>query len=123
MPALINNSRNKQLEAGLKRSYSVIAQALDQYQAENGERITVENQGTHTLKPILMKYLKTVQDCGFGTDVNKAYIPDKNRLPEEDNADARGYRTYNGKAEINMGAFDDGQFVLNDGSLILIEND
>lgn len=123
LPALINNSRNKQLEAGLKRSYSIIAQALDQYQAENGERITIENQGTHTLKPILMKYLKTVQDCGWGTDVNKACIPDKNRLPEEDRAKAKAYKTYNGKAEINMTLFDDGQFVLNDGSLILIEND
>lgn len=121
LPAVINNSRNKQLEAGLKRSYSVISQALDQYQAETGERITVENQGTHTLKPILMKYLKTVQDCGFGTD-NKACIPNKNYLPEEDKADAIGYRTYNGKTEINMAVFDDGQFVLNDGSLILIEN-
>lgn len=40
LPAVINNSRNKQLEAGLKRSYSVISQALDMYQAETGERIT-----------------------------------------------------------------------------------
>lgn len=39
LPAVINNSRNKQLEAGLKRSYSVISQALDMYQAETGERI------------------------------------------------------------------------------------
>ena len=123
LPSVITNSRNKQLEVGLKKSYSVISQALNQYQAETGERITFENQGIHTLKPILMKYFKTVQDCGFGTDVNKACIPNKYYLPEEDKADARGYRTYDGKAEINMGAFDDGQFVLNDGSLILIQND
>ena len=123
LPAVINNSRNKQLEAGLKRSYSVISQALDQYQAETGERITIENQGSHTLKPILMRYLKTVQDCGFGADeANKSCIPNKNYLPEEDRADARAYRTYNGKSEIQMTLFDDGQFVLNDGSLILIEN-
>ncbi|PWL77324.1 hypothetical protein DBY21_05240, partial [Candidatus Gastranaerophilales bacterium] len=37
LPAVINNSRNKQLEAGLKRSYSVLGQALNMYQAETGE--------------------------------------------------------------------------------------
>ena len=34
LPSVINNSRNKQLEAGLKKAYSVIGQALDMYQAE-----------------------------------------------------------------------------------------
>lgn len=123
LPAVINNSRNKQLEAGLKRSYSVISQALDQYQAETGERITIENQGIHTLKPILMRYLKTVQDCGLGAaDANKSCMPNKNHLPEEDRTDTRAYKTYNGKSEIQMSFFDDGQFVLNDGSLVLLEN-
>lgn len=123
LPSVINNSRNKQLEAGLKRSYSVIAQALDQYQAETGERITPENQKIHTLKPILMKYLKTVEDCGWGAaSPNKSCIPNKNHLPEEDRTDLRAYKTYNNKAEISMTFLDDGQFVLNDGSLLLLEN-
>lgn len=68
LPTVINNSRNKQLEAALKRSYSVISQALDMYQAETGERYTQKNAEKHTLKPILMKYLKTVEDCGFGAN-------------------------------------------------------
>ena len=59
LPAVINNSRNKQLEAGLKRSYSVISQALDMYQAETGERITSQNIGYRKLKQILLEYLKT----------------------------------------------------------------
>ena len=122
LPTVINNSRNKQLEAGLKRSYSVIAQALDQYQAETGERITPENQKTHTLKPILMKYFNTVQDCKDGTS-STACIPNKAYVPEEDRADVRAYKTYNGQSEINMAHFDDGQFVLNDGTLVLIDND
>ncbi len=29
LPTLINNNRNKALETGLKRSYSVLSQALD----------------------------------------------------------------------------------------------
>ncbi len=125
LPTVINNSRNKQLEAGLKRSYSVISQALDMYQSETGEKITSENIGLHNLKPILMKYLKTAQDCGWGaTLASKSCIPSKFYLPEEDKTrtDLRTYKTYNGKAEILMASFDDGQFVLNDGSLVLLEN-
>ena len=44
LPAVINNSRNKQLEAGLKRAYSVTSQALDMYQAETGEDILWKTQ-------------------------------------------------------------------------------
>ena len=38
LPALIQNNRNKELQTGLKKAYSVISQALDMYQAETGER-------------------------------------------------------------------------------------
>lgn len=40
LPTLVSNNRNKQLETGLKKAYSVMGQALDMYQAENGERVT-----------------------------------------------------------------------------------
>ena len=61
-------------------------------------------------------------DCGLGhDDVNKACIPNTN------NSAYKGenhilYKTYNGKANVNINLFDDGQFVLNDGTLILLEN-
>ena len=125
LPAVINNSRNKQLEAGLKRAYSVTSQALDLYQAETGERYTLENAEKHTLKPILMKYLKTVEDCGFGANkVNESCIPNTGHSDyDPDNNKAKAsYKTYNGK-EVNMNFFDDGQFVMNDGSLVLLENE
>lgn len=123
LPAVINDSRNRQLEVGLKRSYSIIAQALEQYQAQTGERITVENQGLHTLKPILMKYLKVVEDCGWGAEnASGSCIPNQGSLPEEDRAGVRAYKTYNGKTNILMRLFDDGQFVINDRSLVLLEN-
>lgn len=31
LPTLINNTQNKEFEEGLKRSYSVLSQALDMY--------------------------------------------------------------------------------------------
>lgn len=125
LPAVINNARNKQLETGLKRSYSLISQALDMYQSETGERITAENLKNHELKPILMKYLHTVEDCGWGArSASESCIPNINHSSyDKDNNRTRGtYKTYNGSKNIDIQMFDDGQFVLNDGSLVLLEN-
>lgn len=126
LPAVINNSRNKQLEAGLKRSYSVISQALDMYQAETGERIKHREVAGWTLKPILLKYLKTARDCAYGSSgsngtstVDKACIKNYGDSAE---GTSTLYKNFNKTQNINLKYFDDGQFVLNDGSLILLEN-
>ncbi len=124
LPSLINNAQNKEFEEGLKRSYSILSQALDMYYAQNGERLIPETIGYHELKPILMKYLNSVYDCGYGeSDPNSACIPNIN-TPNftDENRKFVKYRTYNNKADIDMANFDDGQFVLNDGSLILVNN-
>ena len=118
LPALVNNNRNKQLETGLKRSYSVIGQALNMYQAETGERLKLGNVGEHKLKPTLMKYMKVIKDCGFGhSDSDFACIPNTGEVESY----SKVYKTYNNKT-IYLPLFDDGQFVLNDGTLILLEN-
>ena len=123
LPALMNNHRNKALEAGLKRSYSVLSQALDMYYAQTGEKLTSETLDTHELKPILMKYLNVVQDCGFGaSDPNEACVPNTGSSGYIEQEGEVFYKTFNGKHNINIQLFDDGQFVLNDGSLILLEN-
>lgn len=119
LPTIIANARNKQFETALKRSYSVIGQALDMYQAETGERIKPGEIGGWGLKPILMKYLSTVKDCGMGSLDPDACVPNYG-LDNEDNSQM--YKIYNGKRTLRLIPFDDGQFVLNDGSLVFIEN-
>lgn len=75
LPSLINNNRNKALEAAFKKNYSVIEQALNMYYARTGERILPQNLGNDELKPILTKYMNVLQDCGIGNvDVSKACI-------------------------------------------------
>ena len=113
LPAVINNSRNKQLEAGLKRSYSLISQALDMYQAETGERICAGDIGGQQLRQILIKYFKAEHDCGSGMPNVRKCINDYERM---------WYKTYNGKNNLSTGYVDDGAFVLNDGTFILLEN-
>ena len=126
LPTVINKIRTKELETGLKRSYSLISHALYLYQSENEERLKQGDLNyNEKLKPILMKYLKNAKDCGWGyDDADKACIPNSfsNKYdPSTPNA-SNEYRTYNNERPIYSHHFDDGQFVLNDGSLILLDN-
>ena len=108
IPSVINNVYKKQLEIGFKKSYSTISQALEMYYAENGERIT-SDIAQNQLYPILIKHIKTVKECGI-------------RVESCVQSDSDIYQNYNATNGIRMGKFISGQFIINDGSLVLLEN-
>ena len=118
LPTLIQNVQNRHLEAALKKNASIIGQALHMYHAENGEPATPDI-GDHMLKSSIIKYFNVLTDCGAGHgDADRACIknygdPDKN---------SNTYKNFTGTDSIDLNKFDDGQFILTDGSLILIEN-
>ena len=118
LPVLINDIQGRQLQSALKKSYSTISQALDMYYVENWERFVTSNQ-SRILKPILIKYIKNVRDCGYGTD-EKSCIDAYNKRCYDTFKDI--YRNFNGTNSMDGQLFDDGQFVINDGSLVMIEN-
>lgn len=119
LPTVINNSRNKQLEAALKKNYSVLSQVLDMYQAETGERFQPLNTGVD-LKKILLKYLHIIKDCGNGIgDADKACIPNFGDV-RPDHPEAEIYKNFTGERNIDLTIVDDGQFVVNDSSLWLM---
>lgn len=120
VPTLFSYYQEQALKSSLEKNYSVLKQALDRYQAENSERLLPDNIARRELKSILMKYLNVMTDCGFGYDQNvqDSCIPNYG----DDNPNtSTTYKTYNGN-KIYMYNFDDGQFVLTDGSLILLED-
>ena len=128
LPVIISDVKNSQLEAGLKKAYSVLGQALNMYQAENGERIIAgDATNRRMIKSYLMQYIKSAKDCGFGGSDNKeglekACLPNNYKGIDGDFNGSAKYETYNGKSSIALDYFDDGQFVTPDGMLILIEN-
>lgn len=125
LPTLIQNNRNKELQTGLKRSYSIISQALDMYQAEYGERIKADGSLKNlALGKYLKKYLKVIKDCGYAHTGDSAPEASQGCVPNSAAARQNGtfYKTFNSKSFINLDPFDDSQFILNDGSIILIEN-
>ncbi len=126
LPALINNRRSKALETALKKNYSVIEQALNMFYAQNGERLIPETITTQQLKKILLPYFQVIRDCGMGSEYQEESL-EKTCIPNYENTgstdkNSTTYKTFNGSTNINLSYFDDGQFVLNDGSLILINN-
>ncbi len=125
LPALITRNQNKALEASLKKNYAVIQQALEMYQAEHGERLTskilTSRAGGVTLYTEIKPYFKIIHDCGQAGSREKACIPYYSN-PGVDERNSNAYLTYNKTPLTRLTLFDDGQFILSDGSLIMIEN-
>ncbi len=125
LPSLISRNQNKALETALKKNYSVIQQAFEMYQAEHGERLTHQilyNGGSYLkFKDIIMPYFNVLRDCGIGAQIDKACIPYSGNGTMDNERNFKKYRTYSGNSIKRLSLFDDGQFVLMDGSLILIE--
>ena len=121
LPSVINNIQNRQLEAGFKKGYSVISQALDMYAAENEERISSLNLGTQagSIKLEFQKYVKATLIANklasfYGTHcivVGNKYIF---FTPE--------YTNFQGAKLNHLDLFDDGALILSDGMLLLFEN-
>ena len=121
LPTIIDNSRNKQLESALKKSYSIINQALDLYQAQNGERIKSDGSFAYLqLKPVFIKYFQVARDCGYGFDSIHSCIR-RGTSGSKNDQTTDLYKTLNGY-NMNTSMFDEGAFVLLDGSIIFIQN-
>ena len=126
IPAVITNIRHKELQTGLKEAYSSISQALKLYHAENGVPL-IASGVKHALKPAIMPYFRTAKDCGWGagdaSSSSAACIPSPNGMSDEQKESYKEtYKNYNGTNSIRMDLFDDGQFIINNGMLILIED-
>ena len=128
LPVLWSNYQEHAIRSALKKNYSVLKQALDRYQADNSERLIPSlfyedtDNGYHLIKPTLMKYLNVMYDCGYGNiDVNASCIPNQDNTSYS-GENTNSYKNYTGTANITFNYFDDGQFVLNDGTLILLED-
>lgn len=109
MPTLINNTKNKELETGLKKAYSIAQQALVMMSAYEGE--VNSNYSSRTFASLYLKYFNNAIFCGYGTSLNKPC------------AKTSDYKNYNNTSAINEAYLDDGQFLLPDGMIVFIQNE
>ena len=109
MPALIANHKQKELETGLKKAYSVAQQALLLMSADRGD--VVPAFSSREFQAEYIKYFKDPVDCGFYN--RNGVCGDFNNT----------YKDYSGKTSITNQYIDDGQFVLPDGMNVYIQNE
>ena len=118
LPTLIANKKAKELEVALKKNASILQQAVMMINLEDGEDLAHTVNGGRTLKGKLKPHLNVLKDCGYGTEISSCVV----NTGFEANKDAKNvYKTYNKTTEATNYLFDDGQLLLADGSLILIE--
>jgi len=117
IPGLINNYKAARLRSQFLKSYSIIQQVFRNMEADEVslDPATMSGGSVHTL---FKQYLTGITDCGKGNDVSN-----KNFKGCYDfNDSTQGYKTMDDSGKINSKYFDDGQLILPDGSLLLIEN-
>jgi prepilin-type N-terminal cleavage/methylation domain-containing protein len=107
IPGIIQDSQDAELKTAWKKAYAEVSQALIKLRQDNG--------GTYrdffpyfTLKPEFIKYFNVTKDCGNNT-TGCFNIP------------AFNYKSLSGDA-VAPALFDEGQFILNSGMFIMVQN-
>ena len=118
LPTVINNIQNRELETALKKSYSVLQNAVNQANYDSGEVIKPSNSTSGSLIHKIKPYLRVAENCGtakcesqWGTseDGEKVF-----------NYSDR-YQTYNNATKMRNNLLDDGQAILTDSMFIMVE--
>lgn len=126
LPTLIQKNKRAELQSGLKTGYSLLQQALQRMNADNGCPIIPANYPYRTLKNEFIKYFDNPIDCQWGGDqgTKESILCGKGVISEGSGQVMKGiYKTYNlSKNEISSVPLDDGQFALKNGMLVMIEN-
>ena len=123
IPNLIANYRAHQLSSRFLESYSIIQQVFKQMEADDISLLPTD-YNTGSYYKTFMKYLQAPTDCGLGGSIglsagNKKSKPCFNS--NTGNTDVP-YKTLDGKTNALSPLFDDGQIALQNGSLLLFEN-
>lgn len=129
LPALIQKNKRAELQSGLKTGYSLLQQALQRMNADNGYPVIPANYPYRTFKNEFIKYFDNPIDCQWGGaqgTANSVLCGRGENITGDDgsvSALIQQYKTYNkGSNTISSIPLDDGQFVMKNGMLVMIEN-
>lgn len=129
LPALIQKNKRAELQSGLKTGYSLLQQALQRMNADNGYPVIPANYPSRTFKNEFIKYFDNPIDCQWGgtKGTTNSVLCGRGENITGDDGSVRAliqqYKTYNKASNtISSVPLDDGQFVLKNGMLVMIEN-
>ena len=123
IPNLIANYRAHQLSSRFLESYSIIQQVFKQMEADDISLLPTD-YNTGSYYKTFMKYLQAPTDCGLGGNIGLNTGNKKSKPCFNSNAGNTDvpYKTLDGKTNAWSPLFDDGQIALQNGSLLLFEN-
>lgn len=118
IPNLITNYKAKQLRSQFLKSYSLVQQAFKQMEADDvslnpQDYVPPEHEQFYLT---FMKYFNGAMTCGTNAHGKNTPCYDSSLSTTAD-----GYKSYDGSVKI-YDILDDGQFVLPDGTNIMLEN-
>ncbi len=122
IPTVVKNYRATELKTQLKEASSILNQSIPRMSFEEGKLSAPENYPRHTFKPALMKYVRVLKDCGLGYADRNKEGNDRPCVPVGESSTYNTYNTYNRTGNITSTYLDDGQFILQNGMYVFIEN-
>lgn len=117
LPAVINDTKNKELEVGFKKGYSIISQAVMRMQSEEGMIANTNNYGMGKFVPVFIKYFNGGKDCGLHGCESYEW-----ESSDIDNQLSQNYQIFSKKRYAGSGYFDEGQYIMSDSMFLMIEN-
>ena len=123
MPALIAHYQHRALETSFKKSYSVISQATQRFINDEGYIPNAENFKGLSVRNLISSYFVGVIDCF--NEYSDSGMSTKCVSSESFSTWFNSfYKTYNKKTLASRAHwwFDDGMFVVTDGSFIFFDN-
>ncbi len=117
LPTLINSTRHKELYVGLQKAYSILQQAVQRMNYEEGLDVTWENYPANKFAPVFKKYIQQYGDCGQSGCITADLTSDDDKYSR-----VSKYKTYNKSQNVTLDWFNEGQAILTDGMFIMINN-
>lgn len=108
IPSLVGNYQKQQYRSALKKAYATTSSAVDQMRQDEGGSFKDYEYNLGSFKPVFMKYLKILKDCGLAGCVPVA-------------ANSTIYSSFTG-IPVDTGWGGEGQFITADGTFYNIQN-
>ena len=122
IPVVSENGQEIAFKTALKKNHLTLERALKKFELENGFRLRPNQIATQGLRGILTQYLDVMVDCGMGAGVADTEACVQNPFDDPTAEEQQIYRAKEGE-RLAINRFDDGQFILTDGTMVFIENE
>ncbi|MCD8024210.1 MAG: type II secretion system GspH family protein [Candidatus Gastranaerophilales bacterium] len=118
IPAVLNHTKETQLKTGLKKAQSILSEALQLMIYDTGVIPTAQNYTDATFLPTFATYISQLRDCGYHSCVTFNSEESTELL---ENCATKTYRNYNNTNYANGCVFNEGQTILADGMLLMVQ--